>query len=175
MTQQQTDGAPPADAADAYLRALRERLTADGCRATTTTWRDHEVTIGSRADRKARWFGTRTELFVLAAAVPAADDAALARFTGWALEYAKGLRGGLPGARNAVMVLPALISDDIQPSASRWAAQDARILGTSVIGRPVTVQTSPSGATRTTLYRGGVVVGGLFTRHVLQKASLYFP
>lgn len=175
MTQQRTDGAPPADAAHAYLEALRERLAGDGCKVTTTTWRSYQVVIGSRSDRKARWFGTKTELFVLAAAVPEADNAALAEFTGWALEYAKGLRSGLPGARNAVMVLPALVSDNIRPSASTWAAQDARILGTSVIGRPVTVETSGSGATLTTMYRGGVVWGGMFTRHVLEKASLYFP
>ncbi|MFH8610082.1 hypothetical protein ACH4D5_21640 [Streptomyces sp. NPDC018029] len=174
MTQQRTDGAPPADAADSYVEALRERLAADGCGVTATTWREHPVAVGSRSDRKARWFGTKVELFVLAAAVPEVDDASLAEFTGWALSYAQSLRSGLPGARNAMMVLPALVSGGVQPSAREWAARDARILGTSVVGRPLTVETAP-GATRVTMYRGGVAWGGMFTRHVLEKASLYFP
>ncbi|MCX4761474.1 hypothetical protein OG562_10875 [Streptomyces sp. NBC_01275] len=175
MTQQRTDGAPSAEAADAYLEALRERLTADGTRVTATSWRDRPVVIGSRSDRKVRWFGTKTELFVFAAAVPEVDNASLADFTGWALSYAKNLRSGLPGARNAVMVLPALVSGSVQHSARDWAAKDARILGTSLIGRPLTVETSASGVTRVTMYRGGVAWGGMFTRHVLEKAALYFP
>ncbi|MFF2189129.1 hypothetical protein [Streptomyces sp. NPDC058155] len=175
MTQQRTDGTPSAEPATAYLEALRGRLTADGCRVTATTWDDHQVVIGSRSDRKARWFGTKVQLFVLAAAVPQADDAVLADFTGWAMEYAGDLRGGLPGARNALMVLPTLISADVRPSATEWAARDARILGTTVIARPVVVQTPTPGAGRATMYRGGVVWGGMFTTHVLEKASLYYP
>ncbi|MFK4066692.1 hypothetical protein [Streptomyces sp. NPDC029674] len=174
MTQQRTDGALPADAANSYVEALRERLAADGCGVTAANWGEHRVAIGSRADRKARWFGTRTELFVFAAAVPRVDDASLAEFTGWSLTYAKSIRSGLPGARNAVMVLSALVSDDVQPSAREWAAADARMLGTSVVGRPLTIETAP-GAGRVTMYRGGVAWGGMFTRHVLEKAALYFP
>ncbi|MCI3225954.1 hypothetical protein [Streptomyces sp. NP-1717] len=175
MTQQRTDGTPSAEAATAYLEALHGRLAADGCRMTTTPWGGHQVVIGSRSDRKARWFGTKVQLFVLAAAVPQVDDAVLADFTGWAMEYAGDLRGGLPGARNALMVLPTLISGNVQPSATQWAAADARILGTTVIGRPVVVQTPAPGAGRATMYRGGVVWGGMFTGHVLEKASLYYP
>lgn len=171
MTQQRTDGA---SAADACLETLRERLTADGCEVTTGTWGEHRVVIGRRSDRRARWFGTKVELFVLAAALPGVDQAAMARFTEWAMERASGLRGGLPGARNALMVLPALVSGSVQPDARDWAAADARILGTSVVGRPLTVETSASGVTRVTMYRGRVVWGGMFTRHVLDKASLYF-
>ncbi|MFD6987703.1 hypothetical protein [Streptomyces sp. NPDC059943] len=175
MTQQRTDGTPSAEPATAYLEALSGRLTADGCRVTATTWDDHQVVIGSRSDRKARWFGTKVQLFVLAAAVPQVDDAVLADFTGWAMEYAGDLRGGLPGARNALMVLPTLISANVRPSATEWAARDARILGTTVIARPVVVQTPTPGVGRATMYRGGVVWGGMFTTHVLEKASLYYP
>ncbi|WP_329373099.1 hypothetical protein [Streptomyces sp. NBC_01483] len=175
MTQQRSDGAPSADAANAYLEALRERLAADGCGVTATTWRDYRVVIGSRSDRKVRWFGTKVELFVLATAVPEVDNASMADFTGWAMDYVKSLRSGLPGARNAAMILPALASGSVQPSARDWAAKDARILGTSLIGRPVTVETSASRATRVTMYRGRVMYGGMFTHHVLEKASLYFP
>ncbi|MCX4598532.1 hypothetical protein OG819_56460 [Streptomyces sp. NBC_01549] len=175
MTQQRSDGAPSADAANAYLEALRERLAADGCGVTATTWRDYRVVIGSRSDRKVRWFGTRVELFVLATAVLEVDNASMAEYTGWAMDYVKSLRSGLPGARNAAMILPALASGSVQPSARDWAAKDARILGTSLIGRPVTVETSASKATRVSMYRGRVVYGGMFTRHVLKKASLYFP
>jgi hypothetical protein len=177
VTQQRTDGAPPADTAGTYLDALRERLAADGCLVTAGTWSDHRVVIGSRADRRARWFGTKVELFVLAAAVPAVDDVSLAAFSGWAMSYAKSIRSGVPGARNSATVLPALISTGVHPSARAWAAADARILGTTLIGRPVTVETSASQAsqvTRVTMYRGQVVYGGLFTRHVLDKAALYF-
>jgi hypothetical protein len=138
MTQQRSDGAPSADAANAYLEALRERLAADGCGVTATTWRDYRVAIGSRSDRKVRWFGTKVELFVLATAVPEVDNASMTDFTGWAMDYVKSLRSGLPGARNAAMILPALASGSVQPSARDWAAKDARILGTSLIGRPVT-------------------------------------
>ncbi|MFD0261252.1 hypothetical protein ACFXKJ_28220 [Kitasatospora indigofera] len=175
MTQQQTNGASPADAAGTYLEALGERLAADGCQVTTTTWRDRHVVVGSRSDRKARWFGTKSELFVLAAAVPETDTALLAEFTGWAMERSKSVRGGLPGARNAAMVLPALVSGSVQPSAAQWAAADARLLGTSLIGRPITVEATAPGSARVTMYRGGVAWGGMFTGHVLQKAALYFP
>lgn len=175
MTQQPTDGTPSAGPATAYLEALRERLTADGCRVTATPWGDHQVVVGSRSDRKARWFGTKVQLFVLAAAVPRADDALLADFTGWAMEYAGDLRGGLPGARNALMVLPTLISADVHPSATQWAANDARILGTTVIARPVMIHTPTPGTDHVTMYRGGVVWGGMFTTHVLQKATHYYP
>ncbi|WP_329223605.1 hypothetical protein OG352_39475 [Streptomyces sp. NBC_01485] len=174
-TQQPTDGASPAGAANAYLEALRERLTADGSGVTATTWRGYPVMIGSRSDRKARWFGTKVELFVLAAAVPEVDKAVMAEFTGWAMDYVKSLRSGLPGARNAAMVLPALVGGSVQRSARDWAAMDARVLGTSLVGRPVTVETSASGVTRITMYRGRVMYGGMFTRHVLEKAALYFP
>ncbi|MFI1408574.1 hypothetical protein ACH4Y0_01340 [Streptomyces sp. NPDC020707] len=174
MTQQRIDEAPPADASDTYLEALRERLAADGCAVTATDWGDHRVLIGSRSDRKARWFGTKVELFVLAAAVPTVDAPAIAEFTGWALTYVKSLRSGLPGARNAAMVLPALVSTGVQPSAARWAAEDARILGTSLIARPLTVLTSAPGSAQVTMYAGGTVWGGMFTRHVLEKAALYY-
>ncbi|WP_328826295.1 hypothetical protein OHT77_02680 [Streptomyces sp. NBC_00252] len=175
MTQHQSDPAPATGAADSYLAALRQRLAADGTLVTGTTWRDRPVTIGSRSDRKARWFGTKAELFVLAAAVPGVDQALLTEFTGWALDYAKNLRGGLSGARNAALILPALVTPSAQPAARTWAAQDARVLGTSLIGRPITVETTGSGVTRVTMYRGGSRYGGMFTGHVLEKAALYFP
>ena len=56
----------------------------------------------------------------------------------------------------------------------RDRAEDARTVDTTVVSRPVTVQTGPD-AVRTTLYRGRVVWGGMFTGHVLEKAALYFP
>ncbi|MER5821811.1 hypothetical protein ABT086_05860 [Streptomyces mirabilis] len=83
-------------------------------------------------------------LFVLAAAVPEVDDASMAEFTEWAMDHVKNLRSGLPGARNATMILAALAGGSIDPSARDWAAKDARILGTSLIGRPFTVETSAS-------------------------------
>jgi hypothetical protein len=175
MTQHQSDPAPATGAADSYLAGLRERLAADGSVVTGTTWRDRPVLIGSRSDRKARWFGTKSELFVLAAAVPEVDQALLTEYTRWALDYAKDLRSGLSGARNAAMVLPALVTANARPAARSWATQDARVLGTSVIGRPVTVETSGTGVTRVTLYRGRSMYGGMFTGHVLEKAALYFP
>jgi hypothetical protein len=175
MTQYRTDDTSSADAAAVYLEHLGGRLAADGCEVASAGWGEHRVVIGTRSDRKARWFGTKVELFVLASAVPRVDDNTLAAFSGWAMEYAKSIRSGLPGARNAAMVLPALVSGSVQPSAAAWAAADARILGTNVIGRPVTVETAVPGAARVTLFRGRVMYGGLFTRHVLEKASLYFP
>jgi hypothetical protein len=174
MTQQRTDGAPTADPAGAYLEALRGRLASDGCEVTASAWRDCPVVIGSRSDRRARWFGTKMELFVFAAAVPAVDEASMAQFTGWAMDYAKSIRSGLAGARNAAMVLPALVSGTVQPAARTWVAADARILGTSVIGRPLTVETAGAGVSRVTMYRGRVVSGGMFSRHVMDKAALYF-
>ncbi|GAA1236504.1 hypothetical protein GCM10009665_28290 [Kitasatospora nipponensis] len=175
MTKQQADGAPPIDAADTYLAGLAERMGADGCHLTTTTWREFRVVVGSRSDRRARWFGTKAELFVLAAAVPGIDQAALAEFTRWSMDRVKGIRSGLPGARNAALVLPALISGGVQPSATKWATADARLLGTSVLGRPITVETPAPGGARVAMYRGRVRWGGMFTGHVLEKASLYFP
>lgn len=95
-----------------------------------------------------RWdfgpFGTKMALFVLAAAVPEVDDASMAEFTEWAMDHVKSLRSGPPGARNATMILPALAGDSVEPSVRDWAAKGARILGTSLIGRPVTVETSAS-------------------------------
>ncbi|MFI2780749.1 hypothetical protein [Streptomyces sp. ALB3] len=164
---------PTADAAAAYLTALQERLTRDGCTVNSPQWKDRPAVIGHRADRKARWFGTKTEVFVFAAAVPEIDLVTLADFTGWSMSYAKSLRKGIPGARNAAMVLPALISSRVQPEAAQWAAQDARVVGATLIGRPLTVETWPDGA-RVTMYRGQVPIGGLFTKHVLEKAALYF-
>ena len=175
MTQHQSDPTPATGAADSYLAGLRERLAADGTLVTGTTWLDRPVMIGSRSDRKARWFGTKAELFVLAAAVPQVDQALLTEFTRWALDYAKNLRGGLSGARNAAMILPALVTASAEPAARKWAAQDARVLGTSLIGRPITVETSGAGVTRVTMYRGRSMYGGMFTGHVLEKAALYFP
>ncbi|MFD7602078.1 hypothetical protein ACFWAN_16285 [Streptomyces mirabilis] len=84
------------------------------------------------------------ELFVVAAAVPEVDDASMAEFTEWAMDHVNSLRSGLPGARNATTTLPALAGGSVQPCARNWAAKDARILGTSLIGRPVTVETSAS-------------------------------
>ncbi|MEV7181927.1 hypothetical protein [Kitasatospora sp. NPDC093679] len=175
MTEQRTNGASPADAASRYLAQLGERLRADGTQVTAADWCDHGVVVGSRGDRKLQWFGTKTELFVLAAVVPEVDGTALAEFTGWAMDRAKHIRSGLPGARNAATVLPALISSKVQPSAAQWAAADARLLGTTLIGRPIAVEVPASGAARVAMYRGGTAWGGLFTRHVLEKAALYFP
>ncbi|MDT9682478.1 hypothetical protein RND61_10410 [Streptomyces sp. TRM76323] len=165
---------PTADAAVAYLTALHERLTADGCAVTLPQWNGRRVVAGRRADRKIRWFGTKAELFVFATVVPEVDVAVLGEFAVWAALHAKGLRGGMPGARNAALVLPALVSARVRPEAARWAAQDARILDTTLINRPLTVETAPD-AVRTTMYRGRVVWGGMFTGHVLEKAALYFP
>ncbi|MCM2390511.1 hypothetical protein [Streptomyces albipurpureus] len=175
MNQQPMNEVPPADAATGYREALRERLAADGCEVSTTAWNDHQVVLGSRSDRKARWLGTKSELFVFAATIPEVDAGSLDEFTRWAMAYAKHLRTGLSGARNAAMVLPALISGRVQPTASSWAAADARLLGTDLIGRPITVEAIAPGSTRVTLYEGRVLYGGMFTRHVLEKASLYFP
>ena len=61
MTQHQSDPASATGAADSYLAGLRERLAADGSVVTGTTWRDRPVLIGSRSDRKARWFGTKAD------------------------------------------------------------------------------------------------------------------
>ncbi|MEV0007082.1 hypothetical protein [Streptomyces sp. NPDC047973] len=165
---------PAADAATAYLATLQERLTDDGCKVTLLQWEDQPVVIGRRADRKVRWFGTKTELFVFATAVPEIDLTTLAGFTGWSMSYAKSVRKGLPGMRNAAMVLPALVSGSVQPDAAQWAAEDARVVGATLIGRPVAVQAVPGGGVRVAMYRGQVPVGGLFTRHVLAKAALYF-
>ncbi|MFE0737291.1 hypothetical protein [Streptomyces sp. NPDC058855] len=165
---------PVPDAAAAYLAALEERLTADGCTVTRPRWSGLTVVSGSRADRKVRWFGTKAELFVFVTAVPEVDVATLSEFTAWAMGYAKSLRGGIPGARNAALVLPGLVSTRVHPEAERWAAQDARILDATLVGRPLTVETAPN-AVRTTMYRGRVVWGGMFTGHVLEKAALYFP
>ncbi|KQX12437.1 hypothetical protein ASC82_14615 [Streptomyces sp. Root431] len=165
---------PTADAAATYLAALQARLTADGCTVTLPHWNDRRVVTGCRADRKVRWFGTKAELFVFATAVPEIDADTLGEFTTWAMRYAKSLRGGIPGARNAALVLPALVSPRVRPEAAQWAAQDARILDTTLISRPLTVETAPE-AVRTTMYRGRVMWGGMFTGHVLEKAALYFP
>ncbi|MFJ9629209.1 hypothetical protein ACIRU8_16055 [Streptomyces sp. NPDC101175] len=175
MTQHQSDRTPGAGAADAYLAGLRERLISDGTVVTATAWRELPVTIGSRSDRKARWFGTKAELFVYATAVPEVDQELLAAYTGWALDYTKNLRTGLSSARNAALILPALVTANAQPAARTWAAKDGRLLGRSLIGRPITVETSGTGVTRVTMYRGGSMYGGMFTRHVLEKAALYFP
>ncbi|MFD0526434.1 hypothetical protein ACFQ1I_02840 [Kitasatospora arboriphila] len=134
MTEQRTNGASPVDAASTYLAQLGERLRADGTQVTAAGWCDHSVVVGSRGDRKLQWFGTKTELFVLAAVVPEIDSTALVEFTGWAMDRAKHIRSGLPGARNAATVLPTLISSKVQPSAAQWAAADARLLGTTLIG-----------------------------------------
>ncbi|WP_328498646.1 hypothetical protein OHS59_42330 [Streptomyces sp. NBC_00414] len=91
------------------------------------------------------------------------------------MTHAKSLRGGLPGARNAVMVLPALVSGNVQPSVARWAAEDAQMPGTSLIARPVAVQTSAPGTTRVALYSGGVVWGGMFPRHDLERRCCTTP
>ncbi|GGY51254.1 hypothetical protein [Streptomyces omiyaensis] len=163
----------PDGASAAYLAGLRARLTADGCTVTDSEWRGCPVVAAHRADRRARWFGTKAELFVLAAAVPQADVAALEGFTLWAMERAKSLRGGIPGARNVTLVLPALVSARVQPEAAQWAAHDARTVDSTVVSRPVTVECG-RGVSRTTLYRGRVVWGGLFTKHVLEKAGRYF-
>ncbi|MFI1979138.1 hypothetical protein [Streptomyces wedmorensis] len=163
-----------ADATATYLTALHERLTADGCAVTSPDWNDSRVVAAGRADRKVRWFGTKVELFVFAAAVPEIDVATLGEFTAWAMRYAKSLRGGIPGARNAAFVLPALVSARVRPEAAQWAAHDARILDTTLISRPLTVEVAPA-TVRTTMYRGRVVWGGMFTGHVLEKAALYFP
>ncbi|MEU5215426.1 hypothetical protein AB0G79_04390 [Streptomyces sp. NPDC020807] len=165
---------PPNGPAHAYLAALTERLAADGCTVTSPPWRDHSVVAAARGDRKARWMGTKVELFVFASVVPEVDLTTLGEFTGWAMSYAKGLRSGFSGARNAAFVLPALVSDRVQPEAAQWAAEDARLLGTTLIGRPITVQAVPQ-ARRVTMYRGGTVLGGMFTKHVMTKAALYFP
>jgi hypothetical protein len=89
------------------------------------------------------------------------------------MSYAKSVRKGLPGFRNAAMVLPALVSGRVQPDAAQWAAEDARVVGATLIGRPVAVETWPGGV-RVVMYRGQVPVGGLFTSHVLAKAALCF-
>ncbi|MFJ5711488.1 hypothetical protein [Streptomyces sp. NPDC093105] len=172
MTQHASDAT--ADAAGTYLAGLAGRLTADGCAVTSPEWNGRPVVAAQRADRKARWFGTKSELFVFAAAVPQVDVVTLEEFTVWAMSRAKSLRGGIPGARNVTLVLPALVSPYVDPAAAQWAAQDARTIDTTVVSRPVTVQTAPD-AVRTTMYRGRVVWGAMFTGHVLEKAGLYFP
>ncbi|MFI5943031.1 hypothetical protein ACIBCB_22635 [Streptomyces uncialis] len=175
MTQQPMNSAPSADEATAYLEAVRGRLTADGCSVTKATWGDHQVVLGSRSDRKARWMGTKAELFVLAAAVPEVDARSLAGFTEWAMAFARSVRTGVAGARNAASVLPALISGSVQPEAVNWAAADARLLGATVIGRPITVEVLAPGSARVTVYQGRPMYGGMFTGHVLEKAARYFP
>ncbi|WP_328687876.1 hypothetical protein OHA74_54315 [Streptomyces phaeochromogenes] len=174
MTEQRADAAPPADPATAYLEALRRRLTADGCTLTSETWAGHLVVVGSRSDRKARWIGTKFQLFVYGAVVPQIDETAIAEFTNWALANAKRRRGGVPGARNVPTALPALISTNVHPPAAQWATANGHVMGAPVVARPVTVETTPE-AVRTTMYRGRVIYGGLFTSHVLEKAALYFP
>ncbi|MFD4832000.1 hypothetical protein ACFWPV_19415 [Streptomyces uncialis] len=175
MTQQPMNSAPSDDKATEYLEAVRGRMRADGCSLTKATWGDHQVVLGSRSDRKLRWMATKAELFVFAAVVPEVDVRVLAGFTEWAMAFARSARGGVIGARNAASVLPALISGSVQPEAVDWAAADARLLGATVIGRPVTVETAFKGSARVTLHRGRSMYGAMFTGHVLEKAARYFP
>ncbi|MEV7284257.1 hypothetical protein AB0O01_06760 [Streptomyces sp. NPDC093252] len=157
-----------------YLAGLRDRLAADGCEVTSMRWHGHEVVVGMRTDRKARWLGSRAQLFVHAAAVPSVDDVALAEFTGWAMTAARSrIRGRLLN-RSAGLVLPALISEDVRPSAVTWATADIRTLGFTMTGRPVTVTVTADGP-RTDMFRDWVKWAGSFTGHVLKKAALYFP
>ncbi|MFE2041797.1 hypothetical protein ACFXAZ_12865 [Streptomyces sp. NPDC059477] len=123
MTSQQSPAA-------SYLAALRERLEADGCVVSSTRWYGHEVLVGSRSDRKARWLGTKAQLFIYAAAVPSVAEATLSEFTGWAMTGARSRLGRIPIIRNAGLVLPALISADVQPGAAGWGAGAGRVLGT---------------------------------------------
>ncbi|MFF7992728.1 hypothetical protein ACFZDG_23400 [Kitasatospora xanthocidica] len=175
MTEHQVDSAPTADSATAYLEGLRERLAADGCQVAEGSWHGLRAVVGSRSDRKARWFGTEVDLFVLAAAVHRVDEATLAEFTSWAMAHAGSVRTGPAGARNAAMILPALIGDSVHPAAAQWAGADGRVLGATLIARPVAVEAAAPGAARVTMYRGGFTWGGMFTSHVLEKAALYFP
>ncbi|MEU6772414.1 hypothetical protein [Streptomyces sp. NPDC046759] len=115
------------------------------------------------------------ELFVLAAGVPEVGKDSMVEFTRWALGCVQGLQGELPGARNAAMALPVLVSGNVQPAAREWVTQDARVVGMSVAGWSVAAQTSASWATQVTMYRGRVAYGGMFKRHVRDKASLHLP
>ncbi|MET8831488.1 hypothetical protein ABZX40_37335 [Streptomyces sp. NPDC004610] len=167
MTPQQTS-------APAYLAALRARLEADHCAVSSTHWHGHEVVVGERTDRKARWLGSGARIFVHAAAVPVVDEAALAEFSDWAMAAAGHRISGISVAFDAGLVLPALISADVRPAAAQWAAREHRVRGMTVVGRPIAVAVTEHGP-RTAMFRGRGVAKAMFAGHVRDKAALYFP
>lgn len=164
---------PQPDAPGAYLTALAERLRADGCRTDRADWQGRPVLVGTRSDKKVRWFGTRVHLLTVAAELPDVGARELADFTAWAMGYAKQNKGGtLPvGYGSVISVFPVLVGGTVRPEAKAWARQDVRLLELAVAARPVAVDT---GAGEVALYRGKPMHGRVFVKHVLAKADLYF-
>jgi len=160
-------------APDAYLAALGDRLTADGCETDSAEWAGTRVLVGRRSDKKLSWFGTRVHLFTIAAAVPNVDVAILSDFTGWAMSYAKQHKGrGLPVSYgNVITVFPVLVGGAVHPAAKEWARADMRLMELAVASRPVVVDTSTA---EVALYRGKPLHGRMFVKHTLEKADLYF-
>jgi len=111
-------------------------------------------------------------LFTVAAVVPEVTVGGLEEFTAFALDVALARKKGLPrGLHTGVGVLPALISDRVDPAAVR-RAMNWQKLRFAVMGRPTVVDTANRvvGA-----YRGMPVAGMLYAPYLGRKNELYFP
>ncbi|MFI6761436.1 levansucrase [Micromonospora sp. NPDC050417] len=156
-------------APQAYLQSLSERLTADGCSVSRQDWNGFPVVVGRRSDFRIQWMATKLHLVTVAADVSRISAESIESFTTNAMEYAK--RDVLRGMQSGVAVFPTLISDEVEPAASQWAAQRQRI-GFAAMGRPVVVDTARG---TTSCFRGTTALGLIYSSHIRRKLGLYFP
>jgi hypothetical protein len=154
-----------------YLDGLATRLADDNCDPQRQTWDGATVLVARRADFRLRWMASRLHLFVIASTAPEVTLDGIEQFMATATQYARDHKGGLPaGLQTGVAVMPALISDRVEPAAA-WAMEKFRGLF-ACIQRPTIVDTSTGIVSQ---WRGVSALGAVFAEHLRRKGELYFP
>jgi hypothetical protein len=151
---------------------VEQALIDDGCTLEKVDWSGTAVLLGWRSDFRFRWLATKLHLFVVIAERAEVTESAIESFTDDSLSLAQRLKPGLPvGLQTGIAVLAALVTERSTDAAHRWAVKKQRVrFGCSA--RPVIVDLSQR---QTFFYAGTPLVGALYSGHLREKVSRYFP
>lgn len=154
---------------DAYLKSLRDRLSADGCTVQDESLDSIAALVGYRRDFLPQMMFSRIHLFTIAAAVAEVNAFAVEDFTQRVGTYAKNAKGAMRGAQSGVTAFAVLVSDRVYPDAIQVAARPAHIQFAVRI-QPVVVDLA-AGTVHT--FRGRQFWGFAMNGHLRRKLNRY--
>jgi len=158
--------------ADAYLKALAERLVADGCAVTHEKLGPKPVVVGYKAQMRAL---SRMHVFVVAARTDdRVGEAGLREFTDAAVQMAADRKGQWRGVQSGVIVLPVLVASGADESAVALTQRSYRLNagGFAVLAQPAVVDLT---AGQVWTFRGTRIWGYAFNALIKQKYARYLP
>jgi hypothetical protein len=156
---------------DAYLKALRNRLIADGCTVQDGFLGPVATIAGYRSNFLPQMMFSKIHLFTVAAAIDEVGGFAVEDFTQRVGKHGKDTKGAMRGAQSGIAAFAVLVSNRVHPDAAAIATRPAKIQF-AVRTQPVVVDLS-TGTVHT--FRGRQLWGFALNGYLRRKLNLYVP